>query len=215
MCLCPDYAFVAADRAETLTAIAQNALCGMFSSIVDSDDYCSSVDQANFGRIVGPIEDARAMEARVEAVAAPHESRPDRRTRMIAQALLLDVHDGMRIADEETFGPVLAVRPYERLADVVDYADTRPAPLVAYWLGPDDADSGGLPNAPAAAAAHAMALRHRCSRWRHRSVPLGAAAWGPAIASRGLTRSTTTAWWWAAICRSPSPAARHHRSSAR
>lgn len=46
----------------------------------------------------------------------------------------------MRLADEETFGPVLTIRTYERLAEVVDYVNARPAPLVAYWFGPDTAD---------------------------------------------------------------------------
>lgn len=140
VCVCPDYVFVPADRVEKFVAIARDTLRGMFSSIVDNDDYCSSVNEANFNRVVGLIEDARAKGARVETVAPPHESLPDRRTRKIAPTLLLDVDDGMRIADEETFGPVLAVRPYERLADVVDYVNARPAPLVAYWFGPDDAD---------------------------------------------------------------------------
>ncbi len=140
VCVCPDYVFVPADRVEKFVAIARDTLRGMFSSIVDNDDYCSSVNEANFDRVVGLIEDARAKGARVESVAPPHESLPDRRTRKIAPTMLLDVDDGMRIADEETFGPVLAVRPYERLADVVDYVNARPAPLVAYWFGPDDAD---------------------------------------------------------------------------
>lgn len=46
----------------------------------------------------------------------------------------------MRIAHEEVFGPVLAVLPYDGLADAIDYINARPAPLVAYWYGPDGDD---------------------------------------------------------------------------
>ncbi|KWX69235.1 coniferyl aldehyde dehydrogenase [Mycobacterium sp. NAZ190054] len=140
VCVCPDYVFVPADRVEKFVATARDTLRGMFPAIVDNPDYCSSVNDANFDRVVALIEDARAKGARVEPVAPPNETLPDRRARKIAPTILLDVDDSMRIAEEETFGPVLTVRPYERLSDVVDYVNARPAPLVAYWFGPDDAD---------------------------------------------------------------------------
>jgi coniferyl-aldehyde dehydrogenase len=46
----------------------------------------------------------------------------------------------MRIAQEEIFGPILVVRPYSELTDVIDYINQRPSPLVAYWYGPDNDD---------------------------------------------------------------------------
>ena len=43
----------------------------------------------------------------------------------------------MSIASEEIFGPVLSVLGYSALPEVIDYINARPAPLVAYWFGPD------------------------------------------------------------------------------
>ena len=137
VCVCPDYVFVPADRADEFVGVVCDALRGMFPSIVSNADYCSSVNQANFDRVVGLIEDARAKGARIETVAPRGEALPDHRTRKIAPTIVRDVDDTMLIATEETFGPVLTVRPYHRLADVVDYINARPAPLVAYWFGPD------------------------------------------------------------------------------
>lgn len=51
-----------------------------------------------------------------------------------------DVDDTMRIANEEIFGPGLVVTSYSALTDVIAYVNDRPAPLVSYWYGPDDAD---------------------------------------------------------------------------
>lgn len=140
VCVCPDYVFVPADRVDEFVGVARDTLRGMFPSIITNDDYCSSVNEANFDRVIGLIEDAGAKGARVDTVAPPNEVLPDRRTRKIAPTILRDVDDRMRIAVEETFGPVLTVRAYRRLDDVVDYVNARPAPLVAYWFGPDDAD---------------------------------------------------------------------------
>jgi coniferyl-aldehyde dehydrogenase len=115
-------------------------LHGMFPTIIANDDYCSSVNQANFDRVVGLIDDARVNGARVEAVAPDGESLPDRASRKIAPTIVRDVDERMRIADEEIFGPVLVLRPYSHLAEAVDYINQRPAPLVAYWYGPDNDD---------------------------------------------------------------------------
>jgi len=86
------------------------------------------------------IDDARAKGARVETVAPAGDSLPDRATRKIAPTIVRDVVEDMRIADEEVFGPVLVVRPYSELTDVIDHINQRPAPLVAFWYGPDNDD---------------------------------------------------------------------------
>ncbi|MFB1296641.1 coniferyl aldehyde dehydrogenase [Mycobacterium sp. pW049] len=140
VCVCPDYVFVPVEQTDQFVAVVRDTFAGMFPSIVANTDYCSSVNEANFNRVVGLIEDARVKGARVESVNPAGETLPDRGSRKIAPTILQDVDDSMRIAAEETFGPVLTIEPYERLSDVVEYINSRPAPLVAYWFGPDDAD---------------------------------------------------------------------------
>jgi len=140
VCICPDYVFVPGDRIGAFVDIARETLRGMFPSIVHNDDYCSSVNEANFDRVVGLIDDATANGATVETVTPSGESLPDRATRKIAPTIVRDVDETMRIANEEVFGPVLVVRPYSDLTDVIDYVNQRPSPLVAYWYGPDNDD---------------------------------------------------------------------------
>jgi coniferyl-aldehyde dehydrogenase len=69
VCVCPDYVFVPAEHIETFVDVARDTLRGMFPSIVSNADYCSSVNEANFDRVVDLIDDARANGASVEAVA--------------------------------------------------------------------------------------------------------------------------------------------------
>jgi coniferyl-aldehyde dehydrogenase len=140
VCVCPEYVFVPHDRMDAFVDVARDTLRGMFASIVSNDDYCSSVNQANFDRVVGLIEDARANGATVETVAPEGELLPDPATRKIAPTIVRDIDDRMKIAAEEIFGPVLVVKGYSRLTEAIDYINQRPAPLVAYWYGPDDAD---------------------------------------------------------------------------
>lgn len=140
VCVCPDYVFVPVERTDEFVDVVRETFVRMFPAIAANADYCSSVNQANFDRVVALIEDARGKGARVDSVVPPGEALPDRRSRKIAPTILQDVDHSMRIASEETFGPVLTVEPYERLSDVVDYINSRPSPLVAYWFGPDDAN---------------------------------------------------------------------------
>jgi coniferyl-aldehyde dehydrogenase len=140
VCICPDYVFVPDGRVESFVDVARETLRGMFPSIIANDDYCSSVNHANFDRVVGLIDDARRNGATVETVAPVGESLPDRATKKIPPTIVRDVNDRMRIVEEEIFGPVLVVRPYSELTDVINYINQRPSPLVAYWYGPDNDD---------------------------------------------------------------------------
>jgi coniferyl-aldehyde dehydrogenase len=140
VCVCPDYVFVPDDQMDTFVGVARDTLRDMFGSIVANDDYCSSVNLANFDRVIGLIDDARVNGARVETIAPEGELLPDRATRKIAPTIVHDIDDRMKIASEEIFGPVLVVKGYARLSEAIDYINQRPAPLVAYWYGPDDTD---------------------------------------------------------------------------
>ena len=137
VCVCPDYVFVPDDHVAQFVDTVRRTWQGMFGSIIGNDDYCSSVNEANFDRVVGLIEDARALGATVHTVAPAGESLPDRASRKIAPTIGSGIDDRMAIASEEIFGPVLSVLSYSALPEVVDYVNARPAPLVAYWFGPD------------------------------------------------------------------------------
>lgn len=140
VCVCPDYVLVPDDRVDAFVDTARETLRRMFPSVIANAEYCSVVNDANFERVTRLIDDARSHGARVETVAPQGESLPDRASRKIAPTIVRDIDDRMRIADEEVFGPVLTVMGYSRLNDAIDYINRRPAPLVAYWYGPDDDD---------------------------------------------------------------------------
>lgn len=140
VCVCPDYVFVPEDRVQRFVDTACRTLRATYPAVIANADYCSSVNEANFDRVVRLIEDARERGARIDAVVPPGEILPDAASRKIAPTLIRDVDDTMLIAEEEIFGPVLEVRGYRDLAETVDHLNRRPAPLVTYWFGPDGDD---------------------------------------------------------------------------
>lgn len=138
VCVCPDYVLVPERDVDSFVEGARQTLREMFPTILPNGDYCSCVNEANFERVLGLIDDARERGATVETVAPDGEALPDRASRKIAPTIVRDVDDTMRIADEEIFGPVLMVQGYHTVDEVIDRINARPAPLVAYWYGPDD-----------------------------------------------------------------------------
>lgn len=161
VCVCPDYVFVPENRVETFVDIVRQTLREMFPTILTNGDYCSCVNEANFDRVLELIEDARAKGARVEAVAPDGEALPNRAARKIAPTIVRDIDERMKIAEEEIFGPVLAVMSYASLTDAIDYINAHPAPLVAYWYGPENENFRHFSGGPKAVELLAMILRRR------------------------------------------------------
>ncbi len=140
VCVSPDCVYVPDGRAEEFTAAAQEAFGKLFPAVAQNQDYTAAVDQANYDRIVGLIDDARGRGARITQVIPDGEGAPDPLSHKVSPTIVGEVTDEMAIAAEEVFGPVLLVRTYASLEDLITRLDADPAPLVAYWYGPANAD---------------------------------------------------------------------------
>jgi coniferyl-aldehyde dehydrogenase len=131
VCLCPEIAFV---PEEDSTTFIETTLRQARAIATADGGHVSVVNDANFERLVALIADARARGA-VIYEALPEEG-PDSAARRIPPIVVTDFDDTMRIAEEEIFGPILMVRPYRTIDEVVDYVAHRHSPLAAYWFGP-------------------------------------------------------------------------------
>lgn len=176
ICLCPDYVFVPRDKKDEVVTRLKSEFQALYPDFLENPGVVAIVNDRNYDRVVGLIDDAVAKGA-TQIVVAPEDelgSLPNRETRRIAPTILLDVPESARISSEEIFGPVLPLYVYDDIQEVVDYVSTRPTPLAAYWYGEDDGDfrsfldhtnSGGvtrndgithalLPDAPFGGAGH-------------------------------------------------------------
>ena len=99
-----------------------------------SQDYTSIVNVRHYDRLRGLLDDAQAKGARVvETGASPEQAKP--RAYTLPPTLVLDIHDGMRIMQEEIFGPLLPIVTYRDLADAIAFVNARPRPLALYYFG--------------------------------------------------------------------------------
>ena len=139
ICLCPDYAFVPRGREHELVAALQREFAALYPDFLSNPGVVSMVNDRNFDRVVGLIDDAEAKGATKILVAPDDEldQLPDRASRRIPPTLLLNVPATARIAEEEIFGPVLPLYVYDDIEEVISYLQARPAPLGSYWYGQD------------------------------------------------------------------------------
>ena len=142
ICLCPDYVFVPSAKLESFVRLAREFWLETLPDYLHHEAVTTIINDQNFDRIVGLIDDALAKGARAVLGVADDEAGrlPDRASRHIAPHLLTGVTDDMLIASEEVFGPVLTVLPYDDITQALDHVARRPAPLVAYWLGGETDD---------------------------------------------------------------------------
>ena len=140
VCLCPDYAFVPESGKDAFVAAYREAVLSHFPTFVQNPDVVSMVNPANYARVTGLIDDAKAKGA-TEVVIVPDaelgQISNDSDTRRIPPTLLLDTSVDAEVNTEEIFGPVLVVHTYSDVDEAIEYAANHEHPLSSYWYGGD------------------------------------------------------------------------------
>lgn len=142
VCLCPDYVFVPEAGKAAFVDAYRKAVLTHFPTFIDNPDVVSIINGANYARVTGLIDDAKAKGA-TEILIVPEAEKdrlPDPASRRIPPTLLLDTPPGAEINAEEIFGPVLVVHSYKQVDEAIDYAAAGEHPLASYWYGSDTDD---------------------------------------------------------------------------
>ncbi|NMO03533.1 aldehyde dehydrogenase family protein [Gordonia sp. TBRC 11910] len=142
VCLSPDYAFVPEAKKQEFIDAYRQAITTYFPTFVDNPDVVSIIDDANYGRVTGLIDDAKAKGAtEITVVSEDERDRlPVSESRRIPPTLLVDVPADAVIHGEEIFGPVLVLHTYSDVRDAIDYVAAGEHPLSSYWFGGDTPD---------------------------------------------------------------------------
>jgi len=114
--------------------LAQKIVPGRYPSL-GSPDYTSIIDQKSFDRLLTALDDARERGARiVQLVPGPAS---DAATRKIAPCIVLDAPADSILWQREIFGPILPIRGYQALDEVVAAVNAGPRPLAIYPFSHD------------------------------------------------------------------------------
>ena len=138
VCLCPDYVFVPESKVGEFTEKVLARWTKNFPTILKNDQYTSTINEKNYTRITGLIDDAVDLGATKHQVIPNGEQLPDAEARKIPPTLLTGVKAGMKIEEDEVFGPVLTVYPYRDQSEAIDKINSAGHPLTLYWVGEDN-----------------------------------------------------------------------------
>lgn len=130
-CIAPDYVYVhAKDQAKFVELLDQNIkqFYGETATAqAASTSYCRIVNQKHFSRLNGMLENAQEMGAQV---AVGGDTKADEH--YIAPTVLTQVHADSQVMQEEIFGPLLPVLPYNQLSEALATINAKPKPLALY-----------------------------------------------------------------------------------
>lgn len=132
-CIAPDYVLAPRDLLESLALEITLAATCSYPSLASNPDYTSIITEAHYRRLVIMVDDARSKGARIWEINPQGESL-DPASRKLAPTLVLYVTEDMEVMQEEIFGPLLPLVPYDSLDDAIHYVNQRPQPLCLYYF---------------------------------------------------------------------------------
>jgi aldehyde dehydrogenase (NAD+) len=136
VCVAPDYALVdraaVADFVQALVTEIPKMYNPDGKGFDKSQDFPRLVNQGHFARVHGLIDDAVARGAKVALGGAS-----DPATCFIPPTVLTNVTPDMRVMQEEIFGPVLPIVPYDELDTAMAGVRARSKPLALYIYSQD------------------------------------------------------------------------------
>ncbi len=137
ICLAPDYLMVPHDMEDQAISAVTGAATAMYPTLLNNDDYTSVVNARHHDRLQGLIGDARDKGAEVIEVNPANEDFSSSNGHKMPLTILRNVDDSMKVMQDEIFGPVLPVKTYKAIDEVIDYVNAHDRPLGLYYFGED------------------------------------------------------------------------------
>jgi len=134
-CIAPDYVFVPRRKRQNFVDLAAKSVEKLYPTLAANPDYTSIVADRHYERLQNLLGDARQRNFEVVPLNPKGETLSNQRK--IAPTLVLDPDDHAAVMREEIFGPVLPVKSYDDLNEVIDYVNSHDRPLALYMFSND------------------------------------------------------------------------------
>jgi coniferyl-aldehyde dehydrogenase len=140
-CLAPDYLFVPEAKRDAFVAAAKRIMPERYPD-TNQQSYTSVIDEKSYKRLRTTLDDAQRKGGEVVPL-VPAMTFNDS-LRKIPPHMVLGATDNMTIMQEEIFGPLLPVKTYRNLDEVIAYVNGRDRPLGFYVFTNDQATQDKL-----------------------------------------------------------------------
>jgi len=133
-CIAPDYVLLPRAQMATFIIAARAAATRLYPDLARNPQYASIATDRHYTRLSALRDDAEAAGASIESLT---DAAPDAARRLLPPVLLTNVRDDMAVMQEEIFGPLLPLVPYDTLDEAIAYVGARAHPLALYLFETD------------------------------------------------------------------------------
>ena len=135
ICLSPDYIFLPRGKEEAFLTAASKAFDEFYPDD-NKSEYTSMVNETHFERMQTYVSDATEKGAKVHSLGNFDSAENN----IMTTKILMDVNDGMKVMQDEIFGPLLPVMLYDDISEVINYVNSHDHPLGLYYFGKSNSE---------------------------------------------------------------------------
>jgi len=135
MCVTVDHCFVPRAEIDNFTRMAAEFMTAAMPGYARSQACTGIISDGHLERIAGMLAEAKARGARI--ITLETDGTVNRQTRQMPLTLVLDPPSDLRIMQEEIFGPIIPVIPYDELDEAIGRINAGDRPLGVYVMGDD------------------------------------------------------------------------------
>jgi acyl-CoA reductase-like NAD-dependent aldehyde dehydrogenase len=132
-CIAPDYVLVPAGKELAFAEAAKSAVRRFFPAGAGGCDYSAIVNDRHYQRLLAYLADALEKGAQCTLLMEGQSETSRKMPPMLLQA----VRDDMAVMQDEIFGPLLPLIPYQSVDDALRFVSDRPRPLAFYYFDRD------------------------------------------------------------------------------
>jgi coniferyl-aldehyde dehydrogenase len=135
ICVAPDYVLLPRGQEQGFIEAYQTHFRRLYPKGLDSPDYGSIINAAQYERLTAWLAEAKQAGAQAHPCASP--ARDDGARRLVPH-LLTEVPGHCQLMQQEIFGPLLPLVPYDSIEEAIAYVAARPRPLALYLMSLDE-----------------------------------------------------------------------------
>ena len=133
------------EKLQDVIEAAKTAVTNMYPSILNNPSYTSVINERHFSRLNDYLAEAQERGQTILPInPADEDFSSQQGTLKIPPTLVPQPADDLKMMEEELFGPLLPIRTYSNFEETIDYINSKPRPLAAYYFGEDKAEENAL-----------------------------------------------------------------------
>lgn len=136
-CVAPDYLLVPRQRLTECVDALKSHFNKLYPEFESNPDYSFIVNDRQYTRLINYLKSAQQAGATITSATDQDYSSYENQRKLPLQ-IVTDCPDTELVMQEEIFGPILPIVPYDSIEEAIRYINERPRPLALYVLSHDN-----------------------------------------------------------------------------